>query len=147
MQVAGCKDKNPVYAEMNFYGVITEIWQLDYHLLKIPVFKCDWVDNKGVKVDELGFTLVELGRIGHKSDSFILASQAKQVFYVEDQLDSRWSIVLEPPQHRYPCNVDDDVNDCFAQPQVLPAVDSFSENDDLGLPYVRGDCEGTWIDN
>lgn len=152
MQVASYKDKNPVYAEMSFYGVITEIWHLDYNLLKIPVFKCDWVDSKkGVKVDELGFTLVELGRIGHKSDSFILASQAKQVFYVEDQLDSRWSIVLEPPQHRYPCSVDDDLNDCFAEPQgfdrVLAEVESLDETDDLVLPPVRGDCEGTWIDN
>ncbi|XP_058192212.1 uncharacterized protein LOC131309621 [Rhododendron vialii] len=147
MQVASYKDKNPVYVEMSFYGVITEIWHLDYNLLKIPVFKCDWVDSKkGVKVDELGFTLVELGRIGHKSDSFILASQAKQVFYVKDQLDSRWSIVLEPPQHRYPCSVDDDLNDCFAEPQgfdrVLPEVESLDETDDLVLPPVRGDCEG-----
>lgn len=151
MQIAGHKDKNPMYAEMNFYGVITEIWELDYNLLRIPVFKCDWVDNKGVKVDELGFTLVELGRIGHKSDSFILASQAKQVFYVEDQLDSRWSIVLEPPQHRYPCNVDDDLNDYFADPQgskrILPEVESFDETDNHELPIVRGDCDGIWIDN
>ena len=59
-------------------------------MFKICVFKCDWVDNKsGVKVDELGFTLVDLQKIGHKSDPFILASQAQQVFYVEDQVDPR----------------------------------------------------------
>lgn len=75
MQVTGYKDKNPLFTDMCYYGVITEIWQLDYHMFKIPVFKCDWVDiNKGIKVDDLGFTLVELSRIGHKNDSFILAS-------------------------------------------------------------------------
>lgn len=152
MQVTGYKDKNPVFGEMNFYGIISEIWQLDYHMFQIPIFKCDWVDNKkGIKVDELGFTLVELGRIGHKSDSFILASQAKQVFYVKDQLDSRWSIVLEPPQRRYPRNGYDELNDCsFEQhgfDKVMPEVEPTDVADESELSYARGDCEGTWIDN
>ncbi|XP_058202686.1 uncharacterized protein LOC131317134 [Rhododendron vialii] len=152
MQVTNNKDKNPVFGELNFYGVITEIWQLDYHTFNIPVFKCDWVDNnKGIKVDELGFTLVELGRIGHKSDCFILASQAKQVFYVEDQLDSRWSIVLEPPQRRYPFDGDDELDDCFAENngagEGLPQVEPFDVTDESTLSCLRGDCEGTWIDN
>ncbi|KAL6315678.1 hypothetical protein AAG906_005769 [Vitis piasezkii] len=53
--------------------------------LQVPKIRilclCDWVDSKnGVKVDELGFTLVDLSKIGHKSDPFILATQAQQVF-------------------------------------------------------------------
>ncbi|RVW37618.1 PH, RCC1 and FYVE domains-containing protein 1 [Vitis vinifera] len=67
--------------------------------IEIPVFKCDWVDNKnGIKVDDLAFTLVDFSKIAHKSNPFILASQAKQVFYVQDQLDPRWSVVLSTPQ-------------------------------------------------
>ena len=63
-------------------------------MFKIPLFKCDWVQNNGgVKIDEFCFTLVDLNRLGHKSDLFILASKATQVFYVTDQLDKRWSIV------------------------------------------------------
>ena len=31
MQVSSSKDKNPVYTDMTFYGVIEEIWELDYH--------------------------------------------------------------------------------------------------------------------
>ncbi|KAL6310976.1 hypothetical protein AAG906_019942 [Vitis piasezkii] len=86
MQIASSKDKNHVLGDMCFYGIITEIWDLDYNMFNICVFKCDWVDSKnGVKVDELGFTLVDLSKIGHKSDPFILATQAQQVFYVEDQ--------------------------------------------------------------
>ena len=50
-----------------FYGIVTEIWNLNYNMFNICVFKCDWVDSKnGVKVDELGFTLVDLSKIGHK---------------------------------------------------------------------------------
>ena len=151
MQVSSYKDKNPVFADMSFYGVINEIWELDYHTFKIPVFKCDWVDNKGIKADELGFTLVELGRLDHKTDSFILASQAKQVFYIEDQLDSRWSIVLEPPQRHYPSDANDEFNECFSDnhysEKVFPDEEPFDVTGDSLSSYVREGCEGTWIDN
>ena len=43
----------------------------------------------GVKVDELGFMLVDLHQIGHKFDPFILASQTKQIFYATDPVDKK----------------------------------------------------------
>ena len=39
MQVSSAKDKNPVLGELCFYGIITEIWDLDYTMFRIPVFK------------------------------------------------------------------------------------------------------------
>ena len=30
MQIASAKDKNPIFGELCFYGIITEIWDLDY---------------------------------------------------------------------------------------------------------------------
>ena len=78
MQVASAGDQNPIVRDLSFYGVIEEIWLLDYTAFKAPVFKCNWVNsNGGVKVDELGFIIVNLERKGHKDDPFILASQAK----------------------------------------------------------------------
>ena len=78
MQVSSAKDKNPIESDMVFYGVIEEIWELDYHSFRIPMFKCLWVENNsGIKVDDLGFTLVNFNKIGFKSDSFILGRQAK----------------------------------------------------------------------
>ncbi|GJS15558.1 hypothetical protein Tco_0410030 [Tanacetum coccineum] len=44
-----------------YYGVLQEIWVLDYRFRQIPLFKCDWVNHKagGVKHDpNLGYTLV-----------------------------------------------------------------------------------------
>ncbi|BBG93644.1 hypothetical protein Prudu_001723, partial [Prunus dulcis] len=38
MQVASAKDKNPILSNMGFYGVIQEIWDLDYQKFTIPVF-------------------------------------------------------------------------------------------------------------
>ncbi|XP_024042746.1 uncharacterized protein LOC112099565 [Citrus clementina] len=121
LQISSAKDNNPVYSDMTFYGIIEEIWELDYHQFRIPVFRCDWVkSSNGIKVDKFGFTLVDLQRTGHKNDPFILASQAKQVFYVEDQLDPRWSIVLEPSINIAKDDVDEDgLYDHFMNQQAL----------------------------
>ena len=64
-----------------FYGWIEEIWELDYFLLRIPIFKCKWIDNKkgGVTKDRDGFIIVDHKRLGYQNDPFILASKAKQV--------------------------------------------------------------------
>ena len=47
MQISSSKDKRPHSGDMTFYGVIDEIWQLDYLKVKKTLFKCDWVDDKG----------------------------------------------------------------------------------------------------
>ena len=68
MQVSSSKDKRPAYSDMLFYGVITEIWELDYAAFRVPLFLCEWVDNEsGVHVDKKnGFTSVDLSKLGHK---------------------------------------------------------------------------------
>ncbi|KAA0043012.1 transposase [Cucumis melo var. makuwa] len=61
MHVASAKDKNPIIADMSFYGVIQGIWEVSYNTFGVTLFRCDWVDTKnGVRVDDLGFTLVDL---------------------------------------------------------------------------------------
>nr|GEV41446.1 hypothetical protein [Tanacetum cinerariifolium] len=53
-----------------YYEVLQEIWVLDYHFKKIPLFKCGWVNHRagGVKRDNLGYTMVDLNNLGHKID-------------------------------------------------------------------------------
>ncbi|PKA65166.1 hypothetical protein AXF42_Ash013287 [Apostasia shenzhenica] len=81
--------------DLCYFGIIEEIWEFNYISFCIPLFKCLWVDsNGGSKIDEMGFTLVNFNRISYKDDCFILANQAKQVFYVEDLANPQWSIVL-----------------------------------------------------
>ena len=54
------KDQNTVIGSMTCYGVIEEIWEVDYTMFNIPLFKCKWIDNKsGVKIDESIMTLVD----------------------------------------------------------------------------------------
>ncbi|GJQ92772.1 putative transposon, En/Spm-like protein [Tanacetum coccineum] len=113
-----------------YYGVLQEIWVLDYHLRQIPLFKCDWVNHKscGVKRDKLGYTLVELNNLGHKVDPFVLASQALQLFYVNDPVDKKLSIVFKTPLKNYK-DTYDEVDEEFStvihhcNDNVLPLVD------------------------
>ena len=44
MQFSNSKDNNPVMASISYYGVIEEIWEVDYIKFRVPVFKCIWVD-------------------------------------------------------------------------------------------------------
>ena len=91
------RDKDPVFKELSFIGVIQEICELEYNVLKVVVFKCDWVKSNGAVIeDELGFTLIDLSIIGYNSDVFIMDYQAKHLFYVEYPSDTKWSIVLFP---------------------------------------------------
>ncbi|XP_062119426.1 uncharacterized protein LOC133833422 [Humulus lupulus] len=148
LQVSSARDKNPIYGEMKFYGVIQEIWELDYREFRMPMFKCDWVDSKsGVEKEKLGFIKVDLNKIGHKKDSFIMASQAKQLFYVEDPTSSRWSIVLAS-QPRDKVHDDDQQHD-FGELQTSEKecgfIPEFEGVEAIVGPYVRKDGDGIWI--
>jgi hypothetical protein len=70
----------------SYYGVIGEIWELDYGPSKIPLFRCQWVNRArgGVTTDRYGMTIVDLKKIGYKDEPFILAKDVTQVFYVKD---------------------------------------------------------------
>ena len=62
-----------------------------------------------MKVDEIGFSMVNLKRCLSKDrvqdDPFILASQVKHVFYVQDPLENDWCVVLTcPPKGPRNCN-------------------------------------------
>nr|GEW66315.1 putative reverse transcriptase domain-containing protein [Tanacetum cinerariifolium] len=87
-----------------YYGILQEIWVLDYRFKQILLLKCDWVNHKpgGVKYNpNPGYTLVDLNSLGHRDDPFILASQARQVFYVKYQIDKKLSIIFRTPIKNY----------------------------------------------
>ncbi|KAI5317270.1 hypothetical protein L3X38_036977 [Prunus dulcis] len=152
MQVASAKDKNPILSNMGFYGVIQEIWDLDYQKFTIPVFRCDWIDSSGLVVDELGFTLVDLSKIGHRNDQFVLASQVKQIFFVDDPMHRGWSVVLSMPNREYNDVIGDEVLgdviiECEPFTRGMPNVDTFDELvGELGGQNIRGGCEDMWIE-
>jgi hypothetical protein len=65
------------------------------------LFKYDWIDiKKGIKKDKFGMTLVNFKFLKHTGkniwdDPFVFASQAKKVFYVYDERNKDWHVVLD----------------------------------------------------
>ncbi|KAI5325032.1 hypothetical protein L3X38_034105 [Prunus dulcis] len=120
--------------------------------VKIPVFRCDWIDSSGLVVDELGFTLVDLSKIGHRNDQFVLASQVKQIFFVDDPMHRGWSVVLSMPNREYNDVIGDEVLgdviiDCEPFTRGMPNVDTFDELvGELGGQNIRDGCEDIWIE-
>ncbi|XP_063941378.1 uncharacterized protein LOC135149567 [Daucus carota subsp. sativus] len=100
--VVQVKDQIVEHASPTFYGVIIGIWELDYNNFRIPIFRCNWIDmNRGTKVDDLGYTLVNLNKLGFFNYPFVLAKHVKQVCYIDDPLDKLWSVVLKLPEKNY----------------------------------------------
>ncbi|XP_024046554.1 uncharacterized protein LOC127900287 [Citrus sinensis] len=111
LQISSSKDKSPHFGDMTFYGVIDEIWQLDYLMVKKTLFKCDWVDDRG------------------------------QVFYVKDQLENNKSIVCSVTDKAYKLNGErcEDVDVFSPLSNKLPVCE-LDEKDAEGI-YDRKDCD------
>jgi len=87
-----------------------------------------------VRQDKKGFTLVDLQKIGYKDDPFIMAAQARQVFYVEDPSDCRWSAVLQGRTISISHHIDGstlDVSDMLPFSKDMPLINDEEQQDDV----------------
>ncbi|GJX31604.1 retrovirus-related pol polyprotein from transposon TNT 1-94 [Tanacetum coccineum] len=98
-----------------YYGVLQEIWVLDYRFRQIPLFKCDWVNHKsgGMKRDKLGYTLVDLNNLGHKTPP-------KNYKDTYDEVDEECSTVIH---HR-----NDNILPLVDRQNIVVNLDSSSDN-------------------
>ncbi|CAN1820113.1 hypothetical protein LINPERHAP1_LOCUS28970 [Linum perenne] len=148
---ASTRDRNPVYSDIIYYGVIQEIFEMEYWInRKIVLFKCDWVStSRGVKQDDFGFTLVNFSRRMSENEPFILATQAQQVFYVADTMDNDWKVVIKTtPRNLCDLSEQEQVADVetYLQSETLNAA--FSEDlpheDDVN--WARDGMHGDLVD-
>jgi hypothetical protein len=82
---------------IEYYGELKNILELRYPgQNRVYLFECDWWDTRstrGIKIDH-GFTIVNTSHKWYESDPFILATQAAQVFYLNDpKLGDSWKVV------------------------------------------------------
>jgi hypothetical protein len=142
---ASAKDNAQVADLVTYYGILTDIILLDYHVFYVPVFKCHWANKgNGVKVED-GFTLVNLhqSQVSFARDPYILASQAKQVFYSREDDSSNWYVVLKaPPRGFHELETDDGNRDVTSMP---PENDMDMDDASEEVRYVREDCEGIFV--
>jgi len=69
---ASTSDNTPKSANITYYGRLNDIVELNYYeKFKVILFKCDWVDvtkGRGIKEDDLGFTLVNFTHLTDSDD-------------------------------------------------------------------------------
>ncbi|KAH0633100.1 hypothetical protein KY284_035886 [Solanum tuberosum] len=90
---ASSKDKNPIAADLTYYGRIVDIVELDYYgHFKVVLFKCDWYE---VENDAYGLTYVYFNKRCSQEEPFVLGSQVHQCFYVQDPYDQDRHYVMK----------------------------------------------------
>ncbi|KAL6335783.1 hypothetical protein AAG906_039546 [Vitis piasezkii] len=91
--------------EIDFYGVLSNVVVLNYVLgYKVILFKCTWFDTnqkkKRIKHD-YNFTTIQVTSTWYDNDPFILATQAQQVFYLDDYKNGHNWKVVQKVNHRH----------------------------------------------
>lgn len=89
---ASSKDQTPKVGDVDYYGAIEEILEIDYWgEFTVLLFKCCWYH---AEKDLYGMTRVNFNRLLQKSDPYVMASQVQQVFYIKDPTDETFHNVI-----------------------------------------------------
>ncbi|KAH0725078.1 hypothetical protein KY284_000943 [Solanum tuberosum] len=113
--VLGENDKDS--ENLDYYGVLTDVIELQFIMdRKVVLFRCNWFDVcdeiKGVKKDEYDLVSVNPDRFLKTNEPFVLADQASQVFYANDNSNKGWQVVRKiQPRDSYEIveQMDDDI--------------------------------------
>ncbi|XP_027156247.1 uncharacterized protein LOC113757030 [Coffea eugenioides] len=141
---AGIRDQNPVLSELVYFGVLKNVVELIYGGRRVVLFECDWISNGSrMKQDADGFTVVNFANVRPHVEPFILASQASQVFYVEDPTDKDWQVVISTTARGgYNMGTTMDVETYLQSDVGNPVV----ENENEEISWVREDGLGIEVD-
>ena len=101
LSYASAKDLNPIQEEIYCYGQVEDIVEIFYGINKEVshvMFKVRWCEQKKAK-DDYGYTIVNLNKEIYQSEKYMLATHAKQCFYVKDIMkNDEWVILKNPPR-------------------------------------------------
>ncbi|GJT10980.1 signal peptide peptidase-like protein 2 [Tanacetum coccineum] len=135
-----------------YYGQLQEIIEFKYLLFKVALFRVKWFDtsNKGRKVNKLvlrnNMTQIDCSREAFKDDQYILVTQVKQVFYLEDKTKPHWKVVEHVNHKKFSDGgvivVEDDPDIIhFNNSSDLPLSTSLNDFDNATL-HIDGQCNG-----
>ena len=137
---ASSSDKRPRSEDISYFGVVEKIVILDYYGKgRVALFKCKWFDSltrHGMHVDNCGFRVIHMGRELRTDEPYILASQAKQVYYVTDHVRPEFGVIVDvTPRHIFEEGIDETLilEETGSQSNV-----TFDEADES---IVRVDCQ------
>ncbi|XP_072066365.1 uncharacterized protein [Arachis hypogaea] len=140
---ASMRDNGVAVGSIPYYEKIMDIIELNYSChFTVVLFKCIWADtttSRGIKQDHMGLTSINFTRLIHIDDReedepYILASEAHLVYYVDDEVDKEWSIVIHvKPQDLYDMGGENDEVEAAFSPQPGLSMSAASDIGDLQL--------------
>jgi hypothetical protein len=144
--INACYEK---YKQMDtYYGIIEEIWVLEYGELKVPLFWCKLVRPRVVSMHKEGVTIVDLNNMGYREEPFVWAKDVVQVFYAEDlkNIEGR-HIILRGKRKIISVNntIEEEGNKYQDMPAVRADVDLLLFEEGVEPTYVRVDHDETII--
>ncbi|XP_020085892.1 uncharacterized protein LOC109708518 [Ananas comosus] len=154
------------YCSRDYFGQLLDIIELQYQgSNKVFLFKCHWWDvctvGRGYREDNDGFFAVNTDRQlpTNAIDPYVLASQAQQVYYVEDINDPKWHFVIKTrPRDLYdiPTMESNEVGvqsssimeEIIQEAEIIGNSCGYMniEDEDDGFELIRNDTEGITID-
>ncbi|XP_072078255.1 uncharacterized protein [Arachis hypogaea] len=144
---ASKRDSNVAVGSVSYYGKLVDIIELNYSgQFTVVLFRCIWANTtsgRGIKKDSLGHTVVNFSHPIHTGDReddepYILASEARLVYYVEDDADKEWSVVIHVnPRDMF--EMGEDIGQCNFEFSPQPILTGLAEFDVEGLSLRRDD--------
>ncbi|XP_020992340.2 uncharacterized protein LOC110278427 [Arachis duranensis] len=144
---ASMRDNRVAVGIVPYYGKIVDIIELNYSChFTVVLFKCIWADtttSRGIKEDHLGLTSVSFARPIHTGDReedepYILASEAQLVYYVRDEVEQEWSVVVHvKPRDLYDMGGENEDVEAAFSPQ--PGLNMSAAGDISDLQLIRND--------
>jgi hypothetical protein len=148
--------------ETNYYGIINKIIEFSFagnKELKVVFFDCDWFDSKnGTRQNQFGMVEVKHNEQLWVYDTFILAHQVEQVYYLSypcQKLNAWWVVHKVNPRewlhtpgdagYHDTLTLDDDVNEAYKEEELPPSFivdlgagldDLVRDADDIEMPVV-----------
>ncbi|PHT66015.1 hypothetical protein T459_30440 [Capsicum annuum] len=129
-------------AQKRSYSVLEDIYKLSYvRNRKVYIFRCHLWDvahsRKRYKFDMYGFTSVNTRYALNTNESFVLACQSEQVFYVDDMVDKDWLVIFKTS----PCDLfnvpEKDDNNTNIEDETLTNGEAYQqENHEFNIDHI-----------
>uniref|UniRef100_A0A803N837 Uncharacterized protein n=1 Tax=Chenopodium quinoa TaxID=63459 RepID=A0A803N837_CHEQI len=145
----------------DFYGTLDEVIVLEYDALenrtspKVVLFRCKWFDvfsdERGIKKDKFGSTLVNVSRTLQTNESFALAFQIEQVFFISSHDERHWKYVIKvKPRNFFDFPNDEDAEQNEDLWNIVEEgatnLEEFTALSDEEINMVRDDVEPELVD-
>lgn len=130
--------------ESDFYGQLVSVVKLDFpYGYSVFLFKCEWFNTVNTRKRKRIFydyhlTSLNVNDKWYVKDSFVLAKQAQQVFYLDDpNLGFGWK-VIQKIRHRHIWDVPENEESHDAETNYVDGIDQEDEASNI-IPPIEDD--------